>query len=232
MADEQLHLARLKKGDMSFEVVIDPDLAMDMREGKEVQILDILKNDKVWFDAKKGQEASHERLEALFETDDMLEVAKEIVMKGDIQLTAEYREKVRTELRQKVLAIIQTNGSDPKTNLPHPMTRIEAAFEEAKVKIDDSKTAEDQIPDIIRKLQPVLPIKFVTKEIQVKIPGDVAGKAYGTVKQFGKIANEQWLNDGAWLGVVEIPGGLETEFREALNSVCHCEVEVKILQVK
>lgn len=232
MSDNNLHLARLKKGDNTFEVVIDPDLAMDFREGKDVQILDVMKNDKVWFDAKKGQEASHERLESLFETDDILKVAEIIIKEGDIQLTAEYRAKKRDELRKKILTMIQVFGIDPKTKLPHPMTRIEAAFDEGKIRIDENQTVERQIQDIVKKLRPILPIKIAVKEIQVKIPAESAGKAFGTVSKFGKILSENWMNDGSWLGIVEIPGGMETDFYDTINKVCKCEVEAKVLAEK
>jgi ribosome maturation protein SDO1 len=36
---------------------------------------------------------------------------------------------------------------EPKSGLPHPIIRIENAMEEAKVKIDENKPAEDQISE-------------------------------------------------------------------------------------
>ena len=232
MADDHIHLARLKKGDNTFEVVIDPDLAMEYRKGKDIPLLDVLKNDKIWFDAHKGQEASHERLKALFEIDNLDEIAKKIIKEGDIQLTAEYREKKRKEKLQKILGTIQQNGVDPKTNLPHPMNRIEAAFQEAKIKVDEHSSAEDQMPQILRKLQPILPIKFVTKRIEITLLAEVAMKVYGNLKDFGRIIKEDWQSDGSWIGVIEIPGGLEPELTDMLNSRCHCDVQTRVLETR
>ena len=59
--------------------------------------------------------------------------------------------------------MIHANGIDPKTNLPHPLQRIENALEEANVKIDEHKSEEKQVEEIVRKLQPILPIKFANR---------------------------------------------------------------------
>ncbi|MFO7710986.1 MAG: ribosome assembly factor SBDS [Candidatus Woesearchaeota archaeon] len=227
-----MHLARLKKGENTFEVVVDPDLAMEFRKNKEISLREVLKNDKVWFDAKKGQEASHEKLQALFETDDTDTIVKEIILKGDIQLSTEYRERKRQEKYNSVVSLIQRHGVDPKTKIPHPRNRVEAALEEARVKIDEHQSAEEQIQGILRKLQPILPIKFVTKKIEIHLLAEFANKVYGTLMGFGKIVQEEWQSDGGWKGVIEIPGGLEPELYETLSKKCHCEVQTRVIETR
>ena len=56
-----------------------------------------------------------------------------------------------------------------------------------------------------------------------------AGKGYSTITQYGKLIKEEWMNDGSWIGVVEIPGGLQDEFYTALSGLTHGEVETKLL---
>ena len=53
---------------------------------------------------------------------------------------------------------------DPKTQLPHPVQRILLAMEEGKIKIDEFKDEQLQLDEIIKKLQPLLPIKRKDKE--------------------------------------------------------------------
>jgi ribosome maturation protein SDO1 len=229
---ENFNVAKLKKGGQNFEVVIDPDLAVSFKEGNKVEIHDILKAEHIYFDAKKGEVASEKLLHALFETEDPLKIAEVIMKEGEIQLTQEHREKVREVKRRKIIDIIHRNAADPKTHLPHPVTRIENAFEEAKVKIDEFKTAENQIQEIIKQLRVVLPIKFEIKELAVKIPSQYAAKAYSAVSQFGKITKDDWQNDGSWMVVVEIPAGLQNDFMDKLNSMTHGSVDIKILSSK
>ena len=75
----------------------------------------------------------------------------------------------------------------------------------------------------------ILPLKFETRRIAVKIPATHAGRAIGTVKSFGGIEKEEWLKDGSWAVVVKIPAGIQPEFFEKLNDLTKGEVETKVL---
>lgn len=224
-----INLGRLKTHGLNFEVVIDPDLAIDFKQGKEVDMNEVLKAEEVFTDANKGLHASEHEIQNVFGTTDVLKVAKKILEDGEIQLTAEHREKVRADKKKRIIDIIHMNGIDPKTKLPHPIVRLENAFNEAKVHIDEFKKAEDQVNDILKKLTPILPIRFAKKEIQLIIPAEYAARIYGKIQHFANIKKEEWLNDGSWLGVVEIPAGLQNEFFDELNRETHGNIETKIL---
>ncbi|MBW3015745.1 ribosome assembly factor SBDS [Candidatus Woesearchaeota archaeon] len=224
-----LNLARLKKGGEIFEIDIDPDKAIEFKEGKNVDIKDILKAEKVFSDAKKGLLASEERMKSLFGTDDPIEVAKVIIEDGEVQLTAEYRQMVRDNKRKRIIEIIHRNGIEPKSGLPHPLQRLENAFAEAKIKIDEFAPEEKQVQEIMKKLKPILPIKFEVREIEVIIGAEYAAKAYPTVKSFGKLLRDQWQSDGSWRCVIEIPAGMQEDFFDKLNSMTHGEVQTKLL---
>lgn len=227
-----LNLAKLKKGKENFEIDIDADNAVAYKEGKAVDIKDILKAQTIFSDAKKGLVASEHLMQQLFGTSDTIKVAEIIIKEGEIQLTAEHREKVRQKKRRRIIDIIHRNGVDPKTHLPHPVQRIENAFEEAKVKIDEFKSAENQLQDVLKRLRVVLPIRFEVKEIAVKIPAEYAAKSYSLVKSFGTMLKEDWQSDGSWVVVIEVPGGLEQDFYDKLNSFTHGNNETKVLKVK
>ncbi len=227
-----INLARLKKGNEVFEVDVDPDLALRFRKGEGVDIHEVLKAARVFKDAQKGLAASEGRLKELFKTTDPFEVAEIIIKEGEIQLTAEYRERLREAKRKKIFDIIHRYGVDPRTKAPHPVQRIEAAIEEAKVKIDEHKSAEDQVKDIVDKLRAVLPITFAKKEIWVKVPAQFASRVYGTVKNMSTILREEWRNDGSWEATVEIPGGLEEDFYDKLNKATKGAVETQVVKEK
>jgi ribosome maturation protein SDO1 len=223
------NLAKMKKNGEHYEVIINPDKILGYR-AKTVEVQDALMYAKIFSDAKKAFEASPEEMKAAFGTDDVLKVAKIILAEGEIQFTQEYREQKRKEKLNRIVEIIVRNAVDPKSGLPHPRTRIEAAMDEAKVRIDDLKDADEQVESIIHALKPIIPIKFAVKEIQVKVSSTYAGKGHSTVQKYGKVLQEDWLNDGSWLAVVEIPAGLQNEFFDALNRLTHGSVESNILK--
>ncbi|MBU4283826.1 MAG: ribosome assembly factor SBDS [Nanoarchaeota archaeon] len=227
-----INLARLKKGGQNFEVVINSDNAIAFKQGKNIAIEGVITNEKIFADAKKGLLASEKLVQQLFNTTDVKEVAKIIIKDGEIQLTAEYKQKLREEKKKRIINFIHANGVDPKTGLPHPVTRIENAFEEAKIHIDEFKSEEKQIDEILKKLRVILPIKFEIDEIEIKIPASYAAKMYSVVKSFSRITKDEWLNDGSWKCIVEIPAGLKQDFFDKLNSMTHGEIETKILKTK
>jgi ribosome maturation protein SDO1 len=227
-----INLARLQKSEHVFEIVIDPDLAIDYKNGKQVELADVLKSEKIFSDAHKGMVASEHVMQQVLGTSDPLAVADLILKRGMIQITAEHREKLREEKRKRLIDIVHRNGVDPRTHLPHPLTRIENAFAEAKIKIDENRTVEDQLQEILKELRPILPIRFEMKEIAVKIPADYAAKSYGAVKAFGTMLSEDWQSNGSWSVVIELPGGLESDFYDKINAITHGNVETKVLRTR
>ena len=227
----KLNLAKLKKKGETFEINIDPDLAMDFKKGENITISEILKAEQIFSDAKKGELASEAKLEEVFNTTNPLEIAEIIIKEGEIQLTSEFRSQEREQKKKKIMDLIHKNAIDPATKLPHPLTRIENAFREAKVQIIDFKSAEEQLDEVVTKLRPILPIKFEQSQLEVNIPAAYAAKSYSLVKKHSKITKEEWNQDGSWTANVELPAGLKPEFVDKLNSLTHGEVFIKEKQI-
>ncbi|MCF7862355.1 ribosome assembly factor SBDS [Candidatus Woesearchaeota archaeon] len=229
---EKIHinLARIRKGGEIFEVAIDSDKAVEFKEGKNVDIREVLQSEQIFSDAKKGLLAAEASLETLFNTKDVLEIAKLIMTEGEIQFTAEYRNKLKESKRKNIINQISKFGVDPKTNLPHPAARIEAAIEEARVNVNLFKSAKQQVNDIIKEIRPILPIKLCSKQVNVQIPAIYAGKSYPILKNYGDLKSENWLNDGSLSVDVVVPAGMINEFFEKLNSLTQGTMESKIIK--
>lgn len=232
IAVDKAVIARLKTHGETFEILVDCDNALLVKQGKKMDMNDILAAQKIFSDAKKGIVASEKKMQEVFGTSAPQDVAKIIIQKGDVQVTAEHRNKQFEEKRKQILQYIHQNGVDPRTNLPHPLQRLELAFEEAKIRIDEHKDVLAQVQDILKKLQPLLPIRFERKQIEVHIPAQHAARCYGTVKIMGRILRENWENDGSWRGVVEIPGGMQTDLFDKLNALTHGEVETEVVKIE
>ncbi len=226
------NLARLKAGGEKFEVVVHPDAAMDYKAGKPIDLKDVILSEKIFADAHKGQLASEHIMKSVFKTDDTNEMLKQIIQKGEIQLTEEYRERIREQKRKWIVQTIHRNAIDPRTSLPHPPQRIENALIEAKVHIDEHKRAEDQIQDVLKAIRTVLPIRFETREIEIKIPSQHAAKAYSILKSHSTILNDEWQNDGSLISRIEIPAGMQQDLFDQLNKLTRGNCETKIVKTK
>ncbi|MFA6089015.1 MAG: ribosome assembly factor SBDS [Candidatus Woesearchaeota archaeon] len=221
-------IARYKVGKEHYEILVDSDLAVDFKHGKNVDIYDILAERRIYMDAAAGLLASEIKLEQVFQTKDVGEIAKQIIQKGLIQITTEHRHKLTEEKRKKVIQIVHTNCYDPRTNLPHPMTRIEAAVGEIKFNIDPFKPAEQQAQEVIKLLKPILPIKTGNSEFELKIPHKFVGSSKQTIKTAQTI-KEHFDSEGNWFVTISIPGGMTEEFFDKLNNITHGEMLSKKL---
>lgn len=224
-------IARLSKQGKNFEILVDCDKALEFREGN-AKLDEALATDDVYSDVKQDEKPSEEELKEVFNTTDMKEIAAAILKHGEIQLTTEHRNKLREQLRNKIIELIRRNSVDSRTNLPHPRERIERAFEEKKVRIDEFKTAEQQMRDVAREIHDILPLKFEVRELSVKIPAEFAGKVFGSIKQLAKVLSSDWLNDGSLLARVEIPAGMQPDFEDQLNELTHGNVETKVINAR
>ncbi len=223
-------IARLRISGTTLEILVDSEKALKFKEGENIDIQEIVSTQKVFFDAKKGQLASENKIQEFFGTTNFFEVAKEIIKKGDIQVTAEYKNKLFLEKKQRIINKIQTYCIDSKTGNPIPLTRLELAFEEAKIKISEHKDDDSQIADIIKKLRSIIPIKMEFVNLKINIPSIYAAKAFPLVKEISKIKKENWLNDGSWDCLIEVPAGLKNDVIDKLNSITKGEVEIKIVE--
>jgi ribosome maturation protein SDO1 len=226
---EDAVVARLSSHSTTFEILVDPELAMAVKSGQSDDIRGVLALDKVFKDAKKGDKAADEMVQKVFGTTDVLKVAEEILRRGEIQVTTEQRRQMREQRLRQVIALISKRAINPQTGTPHPPARIESAMETARVHVDEFKSAEEQLPSIIKALQPLVPLKFEIRRIAVKIPAAHTGKAQRVVKSFATVKQEQWLNDGSWAAVVEVPAGIQAEFFDKLNELTSGEAQTKVL---
>ena len=223
-------IARLKKGEEHFEVLVDPYAAADLIDGKDINVMQNLAIDAIFKDSKKGTHASEDSLIKHFGTNNITEISKQIILKGVIQLTTEQRHKMQKNKKARIIDVIAKNAMDPKTKSPHPRQRIELAMEQAGVHIDPFKPVSEQVKTIIDLLRPIIPISMENIRISVKIPAEYIGRAYGIVRNFGALEREDWQSDGSWLGIIRIPAGMQNDFYDKINDATKGNVSTKILK--
>ncbi len=223
-------IARVEKSGEKFEVLVKPDAVQRLRDGKDIELMAELAIDEIFKDAHKGSKASEEKMQEFFGTTEPLKVAKQIIRHGEIQLTTEQRRQMLEQKRKQIVQYIAQNAINPQTSAPHPPQRIEIAMEEAKVHIDPFKGVEEQVKDVLDALRPLIPIRFEKARIAVRLSAEDSAKCYGDLKSFGTILREEWSPTGAWIGVVEMPAGMQTDFFDRINAKTKGNAEIKVLK--
>jgi ribosome maturation protein SDO1 len=222
-------IARLDSHGERFEILVDPRQAALVRQGQPVNIEDVVAALNVFGNTSKATRASDESLMKVFQTTDFDTVARRIIIKGEIHLTAEQRKHMIDEKRRQVITFIARNAVNPQTGHPHPPARIERAMEEARVNIDPFKHLDEQVKETVKALRPLLPIRFEELRLAIRIPADFAAKAYGDIAAGSTMEKDEWQKDGSWVCVVRIPAGIQGEFYDLINKLSKGEGQVKIL---
>ncbi len=225
-------IARYEAKGHRFEVLVNPDLALKVKEGKEVNVNELLVGDIVYKDARKGLKASPEALREVFGTDDIEKVAVEIVRRGELQLTAEQRRAIIEAKKRRIINFISKNAVDPKTKLPIPPKRIELAMEQARVTIDPYRSVEAQAQEIVSKIARIIPIKIARALLSIIVPPQYSGRIYKLLSGLGDIKKSRWRSDGSLEVELEIPAGLQDEVINKINKFTKGSASVKVLYVR
>ena len=210
-------IAKLVRDGKHFEILVDADIAYDLKEGKTVSISRMLAVNEVFTDAKKANRAAPSDTQKAFGTNDIEKIGQEIVKHGDIQLTTEFRRRKTEEKRKQIAAFISKNAINPQTKLPHPLERITSAMEQAHVSVDPFKPAENQVDGVIAAIKKIMPISVEEITLFIEISAKYSSRAYGIVKEFG-IQQDKWLADGSLTAKITIPAGMKESVYRRLGA--------------
>jgi ribosome maturation protein SDO1 len=223
-------IARLVIGGNHYEVLVSPSAVQAVKDGKDVDLRNELPQDQVYKDAKKGDKISEEFLEKQFHTRDIYAIAREIILKGEVQVTTDQRRAMVEAKHRQIVDFIARNAINPQTNAPHPPVRIQAAMDEAKFHVDPFKSVDVQVEEVLEKLRPLIPIRLEQVKLKLRVPGQAYPKVIGEVKASSRLISEEWTSDGSWSAVVEIPGGIQTDFLERLQARAKGQLESALVK--
>lgn len=219
MADNKYTVIRLNLDGNKFELLVKPDPALEYKLGKRTDLSSVLISDEIYSDANKGSRVGIEKLVKYFNTTDPSEISKQILSRGELSLTTEQRRKMVEEKRKQIIQYINKNFVDPKTHIPHPLTRIESALDQARLIIDPFKRPEEQIKTILDSLRKILPLKSESVRLTITIPPQFSAQSYSVLKTAGNFNGEQWLSDGSLKVIIEINAGMKGVILDRIGSV-------------
>jgi ribosome maturation protein SDO1 len=146
--------------------------------------------------------------------------------KGDLNLNTDQRRKMIEEKKRQIVEYINKNFVDPKSHMPHPVSRINAVLDEARVAIDPFKRLDDQLKNIIEPLRKIIPLKSEILELTVTVPSQFSGQSFSVFKTIGEIKSEQWLSDGSLQVILSINAGMKSSFLDRIGTATKGSAQV------
>jgi ribosome maturation protein SDO1 len=227
MVDTKITTVRLTAEGNKFEILVKPDPALEYKLGKRTDLSGVLVSDEIYSDANKGSRAAGEKLVKYFKTADHIQIATQILSKGDLSLTTDQRRKMVEDKKKQIIQYINKNFVDPKTHIPHPVMRIESALGEVRLIIDPFKPAEDQAKNVVDALRRILPLKSEILLLTVTIPSQFSTQSYNLLKTAGTFKGDQWLADGSLRVKLEINAGMKSSLLDRIGSISKGTAQVQ-----
>lgn len=219
--------ARITKKGKKYEILVDLEEALKVRDGKGSIHTAVLTN-AVFHNLKSGEQPSELELSSDFGTTNFEEICLKIIKNGEVVLPAEYIKKMQEGKYKQVVDFLSKNAISPQ-GLPYTPDRIMTALKEAHVNVKN-EPIEKQITEILEQLQKIIPIKMEVKKIKILLPAQYTGKAYGVVSEFKQ--EEEWLANGDLEIIVAVPAGMILDFYDKLNGVTHGAAIAEEVRVK
>lgn len=201
----QSQLVRYKTGKYNFEVMTNVGSALKYRK-QELGLDNVIQADIIFKNQSKSERANLADLRDAFKTEDLMECIKQIIQKGEIQLTAAERKEHLEKKRKEIVNYIHKYYTDPKARKPHPVVRIDGALDEIKFRVDPDEPPERQAQEAVKKLVEVIPLKKSEVEGRLTVPNKMLGQVQGIISKYCTVRGETYTADGCAMEVALVPG--------------------------
>lgn len=195
-------IIKYSKCGYKLQAFVDKAGFNDYKQGKK-QIRDICLSDTLATEA--GEKLSEAAMMEVFATTDVWKCLEDIVTKGEPQYSVQERREMTENKRKQIVEYISKTYIDPKTKLPHPITRIDNGMKTIKgLKIDLNSSVSSQGDEIVKQLKSSMSfLKNETSgflyiplesEIKVCLICRHSGKATSVVRKWCEIRRSKYTN--------------------------------------
>ncbi|RVE65133.1 hypothetical protein OJAV_G00133630, partial [Oryzias javanicus] len=142
-------VVRMKKGGKRFEIACYKNKVMSWRTGAEKDLDEVLQTHSVFMNVSKGQTAKKDDLVKAFGTEDQTEICKQILAKGELQVSDKERQSQLETMFRDIATTVADKCVNPDTKRPYPVSLIERAMKDIHYSVKPNKSAKQQALEVI-----------------------------------------------------------------------------------
>lgn len=143
---------------------------------REKDLDEVLQTHTVFTNVSKGQVAKKEDLIKAFGKDDHTEICKEILTKGELQVSDKERQSHLDALFKDIATTVADKCVNPELKRPYPVTTIEKAMKDIHYSVKPNQNAKQQALQVIKLLKETLPLERAQMRLQVMFKGKESKK--------------------------------------------------------
>uniref|UniRef100_W5KD34 Ribosome maturation protein SBDS n=1 Tax=Astyanax mexicanus TaxID=7994 RepID=W5KD34_ASTMX len=224
-------VVRMKKGGKRFEIACYKNKVMSWRAGAEKDLDEVLQTHTVFMNVSKGQVAKKEDLAKSFGTDDLTEICKQILAKGELQVSDKERQTQLEQMFRDIATIVAEKCVNPETKRPYTVNLIERAMKDIHYSVKANKSTKQQALDVIRQLKESMQIQRAHMRLRFTLPAKEGKRLKDKLKPLLKVVESEDFDDQLEMVCLIDPGC----FREIDELIC-CETKgkgsVEVLSLK
>ena len=123
-------VVRLKKKGKGFEIACYRNKVVSWRNKVETDLDEVLQIDNIFTNVNKGMLANSKDIGNCFDTDDKELEIKEILEKGELQVTDQERQAMQESMFRDVAAIVADKCMNPENNRAYTVSMIQSAMKQ------------------------------------------------------------------------------------------------------
>ncbi|KAG8036118.1 hypothetical protein G9C98_004698 [Cotesia typhae] len=225
-------VVRIKKTGKRFEIACYRNKVVSWRNNLEKDIDEVLQTHTVFSNVSKGQVAKKEDLIKAFGNDNQTEICKEILAKGELQVSDKERHSALDSSFKDIATIITEKCVNPDTKRPYPVSMIEKALKDIHFSVNPNHNSKQQALDVIPKLKIVLPLERARMRVRIVVTNKNAKKLREKMETLiSEVENETW-EDGALNLICLIDPGQYREIEKMVKSEAKGAGTVDLLDLK
>ncbi|XP_047246682.1 ribosome maturation protein SBDS [Girardinichthys multiradiatus] len=213
-------VVRMKKGGKRFEIACYKNKVMSWRSGAEKDLDEVLQTHSVFVNVSKGQMAKKEDLLKAFGSDDQTEICKQILAKGELQVSEKERQSQQETMFRDIASIVAEKCVNPNTKRPYTVILIERAMKDIHYSVKPSKSTKQQALEVIRQLKETMEIQRAHMKLRLVVPGKEAKRLKEKLKPLLQVVESEEFDEELEMVCLVDPGC----FRE-IDELIRCETK-------
>lgn len=124
----------------------------------------------------KGQVAKKEDLIKAFGSEDQTEICKEILKKGELQVSDKERHSQIDSMFKDIATTVADKCLNPELKRPYPVTMIEKAMKDIHYSVKPHQSTKQQALQVIKLLKESIPIERAQMRLRIVLKGKESKK--------------------------------------------------------
>eukprot|EP00071_Canis_lupus_P020798 XP_013969624.1 ribosome maturation protein SBDS isoform X1 [Canis lupus familiaris] len=158
---------------------------------QEKDLDEVLQTHSVFVNVSKGQVAKKEDLISAFGTDDQTEICKQILTKGEVQVSDKERHTQLEQMFRDIATIVADKCVNPETKRPYTVILIERAMKDIHYSVKTNKSTKQQALEVIKQLKEKMQIERAHMRLRFLLPVNEGKKLKEKLKPLIKVIESE-----------------------------------------